>query len=68
MGRRDSNLGDVKLYRADEFDKRFEYHYVRSKTYKEAYEMAEADFNAVFGENKYSSYESFRKSYNRRQG
>jgi hypothetical protein len=56
----------INLYLPAEFDKRFEFHYRQSRTYKEAYEKTESDYKSLFGLNKYSSYESFKKAYNTR--
>lgn len=60
-------MSDVKLHKPQEFDQRFEKHYKQSETYVEAYYKTEKDYRAVFGENKYSSYNSFRNSYNTRK-
>ena len=56
----------IKLTDCDEFDKRFEFHYLTCKTYTEAYQLTEQDYRSVFGKTRYSSFESFKKTYNRR--
>ena len=48
------------------FDERF-HHYCRtSKTYFEAYEKTEIEFETSFGKRKYSNYDSFRVTMNKR--
>ncbi len=60
-------ITDVKLHKPEHFDRRFEKYYRESETYIEAYKKTESDYKAVFGERKYSSYNSFRNAYNTRQ-
>jgi hypothetical protein len=64
MDRSKSNL--IQLHDCNAFDRRFEFHYVRSRTYTEAYEKTEEEYSQVFGQNKYASFTSFKKTYNRR--
>lgn len=37
----------------------------QTKTQAEAYREAEKEYQSIFGENRYSSYDSFRKTKNR---
>lgn len=57
----------IKLHKPKEFDKRFDENLKTSKTYKEAYQKTEKEYREIFGENKYSSFKSFRNSYNSRR-
>lgn len=60
-------MSDVNLHKASVFDKRFEQYYRESDTQQEAYLRAEQDYKAVFGEPKYTSFDSFYQSYIVRQ-
>tara|TARA_R110000824_G_scaffold187635_1_gene368900 strand:- start:76 stop:276 length:201 start_codon:yes stop_codon:yes gene_type:complete len=48
------------------FDERYFYHCKSSRTYVEAYAKTELEFFKYFELNKYSSYDSFRVSHNKR--
>tara|TARA_R110000744_G_scaffold359902_1_gene467250 strand:- start:85 stop:273 length:189 start_codon:yes stop_codon:yes gene_type:complete len=48
------------------FDERYFYHCKSSRTYVEAYAKTELEFFQYFDLNKYSSYDSFRVSHNKR--
>ena len=48
------------------FEKRFHKNTQISKTYKDAYELTEQEYESNFGKRKYSSYDSFRVTKNRR--
>ncbi|MAK37513.1 MAG: hypothetical protein CMC15_15255 [Flavobacteriaceae bacterium] len=50
----------------DGFDERYHYYCRESKTYQEAYEKTEKEFSEHYDIRKYSSYDSFRVSHNRR--
>lgn len=60
-------MNDIQLYKPEHFDKRFEEYSKRCDTYIRAYRLTERDFKKVFGERKYSSYNSFRNAYNMRK-
>lgn len=53
----------IKLHKPREFDKRFEENYTDSGNQREAYEKTELEYKSVFGETKYSSFESFINTY-----
>lgn len=57
---------DIKLHKPEEFDKRFVEHTTNTDTYEEAYLLTENDFKTVFGQRKYSNYNSFRASRSQR--
>lgn len=48
------------------FDERYFFHCKSSRTYVEAYAKTELEFFQYFELNKYSSYDSFRVSHNKR--
>ena len=48
------------------FEKRFHRNYKISKTYEDAYELTEQEYESNFSKRKYSSYDSFRVTKNRR--
>ena len=48
------------------FDERFHHYCKTSKTYFEAYEKTEIEFESSFGKRKYSNYDSFRVTMNKR--
>ncbi len=48
------------------FDERYHDHCKTSKTYVEAYEKTELEFEDYFAKRKYASYDSFRISHNNR--
>ena len=48
------------------FDERYFHHCKSARTYVEAYEKTEMDFFKYFELKKYSSYNSFRVSHNKR--
>tara|TARA_Y100000385_G_scaffold274999_1_gene318823 strand:+ start:46 stop:267 length:222 start_codon:yes stop_codon:yes gene_type:complete len=48
------------------FEKRFHQNHKIAKTYKEAYELTEQEYVSNFSKRKYSSYDSFRVTKNRR--
>jgi|TARA_Y100000004_G_scaffold173316_1_gene211058 hypothetical protein len=48
------------------FDDRFHEHCKSSKTYFEAYEKTEKEFEMYYAKRNYSSYDSFRISHNKR--
>tara|TARA_R110002124_G_scaffold229186_1_gene394466 strand:+ start:389 stop:613 length:225 start_codon:yes stop_codon:yes gene_type:complete len=48
------------------FDERYFHHCKSSRTYVEAYEKTELEFFNHFDLNKYSNYDSFRVSHNKR--
>ena len=50
----------------DGFDERYHDHCKTSKTYVEAYEKTELEFEDYFAKRKYSSYDSFRITHNNR--
>ena len=48
------------------FEKRFHKNCKKSKTYKYAYELTEQEYKQSFGKRRYSSYDSFRVTKDRR--
>ena len=48
------------------FEKRFHKHCKETKTYSEAYELTEKEYQKNFGKRRYSSYDSFRVTKNRK--
>ena len=48
------------------FNDRFHKHCKTSKTYVDAYEKTDTEYEQIFGKRKYSSYNSFRVCMNRR--
>lgn len=54
------------LAKADVYDARFIEYIQHCRTYEEAWEMVEEEYRSVFKENKYASYESYRKTRKRR--
>ena len=50
------------------FEKRFHKYCKSSKTYETAYEKTEIEYEKHFGKRRYSSYDSFRVSKNRKKG
>lgn len=60
-------MTDINLHKPIEFDRRFEEHLEGCETYLQAYHLTEQDYKAIFGERKYSSYNSFRNAYNTRR-
>lgn len=48
------------------FDQRYRYHLARTDTHEAAYEAVEAEYRQFFGKNRYSNYESYRRTYSRR--
>ena len=48
------------------FEKRFHQNHKISKTYKDAYELTEQEYESNFSKRKYSSYDSFRVTKNRK--
>ena len=48
------------------FDDRYFFHCKRSTTYINAYKKTEIEFHSYFDIQKYSSYDSFRVSHNKR--
>ena len=61
------NMNSIRLIDRKVFVKRVIEHSQKTRTYKEAYEKTEAEFENVFGKNKYSSYESFKVGKHREQ-
>lgn len=57
---------DVQLTNPHKFDERFLKHAASSSTYQAAYEKTEQDYRAVFGQNKYTGFHSFRVARYRR--
>ena len=47
------------------FEKRFHKHCKLSRTYEDAYELTERDYESNFGKRRYASYDSFRVTKNR---
>lgn len=60
-------MKDIHLHKPKVFDQRFREHFKICDTYIQAYKETEKDYKAIWGENKYSSYNSFRNAYNARQ-
>lgn len=48
------------------YDDRYHHHCKTSRTYQEAYEKTEKEFSEYYDMRKYSSYDSFRVSHNKR--
>ena len=48
------------------FEKRFHKYCKSSKTYEQAYEKVEKEYELNFGKRRYSSYDSFRVTKNRK--
>ena len=48
------------------FEKRFHKHCKNSKNYEQAYEQTEKEYEQNFGKRRYSSYDSFRVTKNRK--
>ena len=48
------------------FEKRFHKYCKSSKTYEQAYEKVEKEYELNFGKRRYSSYDSFRGTKNRK--
>ena len=48
------------------FEKRFHKHCKATKTYEQAYEKTEKEYEETFGKRRYSSYDSFRVTKNRK--
>ena len=48
------------------FEKRFHKHCKNSKNYEHAYELTEKEYEQNFGKRRYSSYDSFRVTKNRK--
>ena len=48
------------------FEKRFHKHCQETKTYEDAYELTEEEYEKNFGRRRYSSYDSFRVTKNRK--
>tara|TARA_B100000927_G_C16319232_1_gene410678 strand:- start:131 stop:334 length:204 start_codon:yes stop_codon:yes gene_type:complete len=60
------NTEIIALLNPDGFDKRFWKNTTKYKTYKEAYEKLEEEYELHFGKRRYSDYNSFRVCRNRR--
>jgi len=54
------------LFSIEDFDKRFIQLTGSSKTYEEAYDKLEVQFESLYGQRRYKNYESYRKSRTRR--
>lgn len=48
------------------FEKRFHKYCKESKTYEDAYELTEKEYETNFGKRRYASYDSFRVTKNRK--
>tara|TARA_R100001463_G_scaffold123992_1_gene180878 strand:+ start:1071 stop:1280 length:210 start_codon:yes stop_codon:yes gene_type:complete len=48
------------------FEKRFHKYCKESKTYEDAYELTEEEYEKNFGKRRYASYDSFRVTKNRK--
>ena len=48
------------------FERRFHKHCKETKNYEQAYEKTEKEYEASFGKRRYSSYDSFRVTKNRK--
>lgn len=48
------------------FEKRFHKHCQETKTYEDAYELTEEEYEKNFGKRRYASYDSFRVTKNRK--
>lgn len=48
------------------FDQRYRHYLSRTDTHKQAYQAVEEEYRQFFGKNRYSSYDSFRRTYTRR--
>lgn len=57
----------LKMLKAEEFDKLFEQEINQAETYEQAYERLEREYQQAFGERRYSSYDSFRISRHKRR-
>jgi len=55
----------LKLLKFEGFNRRFEEYLSQCGDMHKAYDMVEKDYNSIFRENRYSNYESFRKSRER---
>tara|TARA_R100000656_G_scaffold81756_1_gene59804 strand:+ start:3251 stop:3463 length:213 start_codon:yes stop_codon:yes gene_type:complete len=56
----------LTLLSPDGFEKKFHFYCSETKTYAEAYEKTEQEYEAAFGKRKYSGYDSFRVVKNKR--
>ena len=56
----------LKFLSFDGFNQRFEQNMRLCNTYKNAYFKTEEQFEGIFGENKYASYDSFRITRSRK--
>ena len=54
-------FGDLVEIRTEGFERRYLYNVKNYKTYKEAYDKTEEEYQTNFGKRRYSSYDSFRK-------
>lgn len=56
----------LALLSASGFERKFHKNCSFSKTYEDAYELTEKEFEFNFGKRRYSSYDSFRVTKNRK--
>lgn len=54
-------MNDVKLHLSEEFDARYEAYLTEGNGQRWAWERTEADYKRVFGQRRYSSYDSYRR-------
>lgn len=59
--RKNAMFGDLVEIRTEGFERRYLHNVKIFKTYKEAYERTEEEYQNNFGKRRYSSYDSFRQ-------